>query len=487
MSMKKKILNSIFLIILVLVTSCELPNNIDPKHAEEVSPNTLFTNALVSLVDQIGSISVNSNISRLLVQYQSEVTYVTESRYNFSDRQIPDEYSGTLYRDVLENLKASKAVIEATPETPSFTAEIKQNQISILEILSVYTYQVLVDAFGNVPYSEALMGAANSRPKYDDAATIYTDILSRLNTAIAGLNDEYDGFGSADVLYDGKVDLWKKFAASLKLRMGLRLADVTGFDSNTIVSEALASGVFTDETESAILKYIGVTPYVNSYYEEFVLNARKDFCPTNTIVEQMDTLSDPRRAIWFTEYPEGSGEFLGEPYGKQGASSYSKFSHFADMIRIDPKYPVIISDYVEVEFLLAEAAERGLGGVTDAESHYNNAILASMKYWGVTDGDAATYLAQPAVAYTTAKGDYKQKIGTQKWLGLFDRGDEAWAEWRRLDFPVLNVPANMTYSEIPVRMPYPYNENKMNKTNYDAAAAAIGGDKASTKIFWDKF
>ena len=157
------------------------------------------------------------------------------------------------------------------------------------------------------------------------------------------------------------------------------------------------------------------------------------------------------------------------------------------MMLRDGTYPVIVCDYVEGEFLLAEAAERGLVGVTDPETHYNNAILESMKYWGVSDADAAAYLAQPAVAYATAVGTYKQKIGTQKWLGLFDRGVESWAEWRRLDFPILNPPAGMTYADIPVRMPYPYNENKMNQTNYDAAASAIGGDAANTKLFWDKF
>jgi hypothetical protein len=158
------------------------------------------------------------------------------------------------------------------------------------------------------------------------------------------------------------------------------------------------------------------------------------------------------------------------------------------MIRATPTYPVILLDYVDVEFMLAEAAERSFVGTpADAEGHYNNAILASMSYWGVSDADAAAYLARPAVAYTTAAGTYKQKIGTQKWLGLFDQGDEGWTEWRRLDFPVLNVPVGMTYADIPLRMPYPYNENKMNKANYDAAAAAIGGDEASTKLFWDKF
>jgi len=110
-----------------------------------------------------------------------------------------------------------------------------------------------------------------------------------------------------------------------------------------------------------------------------------------------------------------------------------------------------------------------------------------MNYWGVSATDANAYLAQASVSYGTAAGDFKQKIGTQKWLALFDRGIEGWAEWRRLDYPILNPPQNMTYADIPVRMPYPFNEDTQNKDNWLQASQAIGGDAASTKLFWDKF
>jgi hypothetical protein len=310
-------------------------------------------------------------------------------------------------------------------------------------------------------------------------------LITRLNAAISDLDPNFNGFGDADVLYGGDVALWKSFAASLKLRIALRLADVPAANSSALVSQALAAGVFTDESESAIFQFYGIAPYVSPFYQAFVLDARKDFNPTNTLVDKMNSLSDPRRAVWFTQYPAGA--YTGLIYGKTGSSSYSKASHFSNLLRLDPKYPTVLCDYVEVEFLLAEAAERGLGGVTNAAVHYNNAILASMKYWGISDAAAAAYLAQPSVAYATATGTYKEKIGTQKWLGLFDRGIEAWAEWRRLDYPILNFPSGMTYADIPKRMPYPFNENKMNKDNYVAASAAIGGDLATTKLFWDKF
>ncbi len=483
--MKNKTLYGLFLILAVFVTSCELPDNIDPKNAKTVSPNALFTQAEYALFQQVAELDYNLNCSRFLAQYLSEVTYTNETRYNFSDRQVPDNFSGILYRDALFNLKDCGQQIAAKAITPSFTEGIQKNQLTIINLLEIYAYHVLVDQFGDTPYSEALMGAENSRPAYDDALTIYQDLITRLNTVITDLDDTFSGFGDADILYNDDIVLWKKFAASLKLRIALRMADVPSMNSSALVSQALSAGVFTDQSESAIFHFYGIAPYVNPYYQAFVLNARKDFCPTNTIIDMMNTLNDPRRAIWFTEYPAGT--YTGLPYGKSGSSSYSKFSHIADNIRIDPEYPAVVMDYVEVEFLLAEAAARNLGGVTGAATHYNNAILASMAYWGVSDADAATYLARPDVAYATATGTYKQKIGTQKWLGLFDRGVEGWAEWRRLDFPILTVPPGLTYADIPVRMPYPFNENKMNKVNYEAASAAIGGDEVSTKLFWDLF
>jgi len=486
----KKIIYSLFVMLALLVTSCELPDNIDPKYALEVAPEAVFTQAEIGLVDQIGSINVNSNISRLLAQYHSETTYVTESRYNFSDRQIPDAYFRDLYQEVLLNMKVAYNILSATPLVAESDIAVRANKLAVIEICNVYAYQILVDAFGNVPYTESLMGSENSRPVYDDAEDIYTDLITRLDDAINDLDDSYDSFGDADVIYAGDVALWKKFAATLKLRIAIRLSDVTTIPSSVLVTEAIATGVFTDQSESAICVYYGIAPYVNSYYNEFVLTARKDFCPSKTFVDKMLSLNDPRIAYWITKFTDPDTEeeyYIGEPYGLMGSSKYRLFSHFVDEILYDPKYPVILSDYVEAEFLLAEAAERSLGGLTpaDAEIHYNNAILASCAYWGVSDTEATAYLAQSSVAYSTAAATWKEKIGNQKWLGLFDRGVEAWTEWRRLDYPELTPPEEMDYSDIPVRMPYPYNENKQNKDNYTAAAAAIGGDEVSTHIFWD--
>ena len=143
-------------------------------------------------------------------------------------------------------------------------------------------------------------------------------------------------------------------------------------------------------------------------------------------------------------------------------------------------------DYVQAEFLRAEAIERGYNVPGTAAEHYNNAIKASIISWGGSAADADTYLAQPAVAYATATGTWRQKIGFQKWIALYNRPFDGWTELRRFDFPVLTAPVGAK-SGFPNRFPYPTNEQQLNGTNYKAAAAKMGDDKVEFKLFWDKF
>src|SRR5699024_6144196 len=137
----------------------------------------------------------------------------------------------------------------------------------------------------------------------------------------------------------------------------------------------------------------------------------------------------------------------------------------------------------EVEFILAEAVERGyISG--DAEEHYENAIRADMEFWGVSDGEIDDYLAQPEVAYATASGDYKEKIGAQKWFALFLQGFEGWTEYRRLGYPELQAHPEAVVDQVPLRYTYPIDEQNFNNTNYSEAAESIGGDELLTPLFW---
>ena len=103
---------------------------------------------------------------------------------------------------------------------------------------------------------------------------------------------------------------------------------------------------------------------------------------------------------------------------------------------------------------------------------------------GVGPAEAQTYLQRPDVSYATATGEWRQKIGTQKWIGLYNRPFAGWTEFRRLDYPELPLAVN-AISGFPNRMLYPGNEQQLNAENYAAASAAIGGDNVETKLFWD--
>jgi len=465
----------------IMVFSCDLDDNIDPKSAGEVPVGTLLTTAEYAFVDQYNNMSVNYNISRLLAQYWMETTYTDESRYDFANRSIPDTYWTEFYRDVLMDLEEAKTIIDATEYNGDLAVKA-QNKRAIIEILEVYTYSVLAETFGDIPYTEAVTGADNFAPKYDDAATVYADLLVRLDAAIDNLDIDGGTFGAEELLFSGDVSKWKTFANSLKLRMGMHMADVASFNSQSIVESAVTAGVYNSNLEGAFFGYIGTDPYVNTIYDGFTIDGRSDYVPSNTLIDIMTSLDDPRLSLWFTQV---DGAYVGLEYGKIDGGIYDNFSHFTDMF-FEPTLEVVLSDYSEIEFFLAEAVERGYAVDGTAEEHYNNGITASILYYGGTSADAEKYLAQTSVAYTTATGTWKQKIGTQKWIAMYNRGIEGWTEWRRLDFPVLNVPeGEIEYSDIPVRFPYPFDEDAMNGDNYDAASVAIGGDMVTTKLWFD--
>ena len=476
--MKKNII--ITLAFLALVTfSCtndleEL--NVNKKDFAITTDASLFTNAQFKLFNHITETSVNENIFRLIVQDWTETTYTDEANYDFKTRRIDETHWETLYRDVLKNFSEAKSLVSGLPD-------VQTNKLATIELYEIYTYYVLVTSFGDIPYTEAL-DIEVLNPVFDTQEAVYADLLARLDDNVISqfITDEVGFSASEDIVYNGDIAKWKAFANSLKLQMGMLLADSDPATAQSVVSSAIASGVFTSANDDMKIAFETAAPYTNPIYAALVLSGRDDFIPTNTIVDLMGTLNDPRQDDYFTML---NGEYIGGVSGE--LNSFPNFSHVSDKIGQDPTLEAPLLTYYEVEFLLAEAVERGFTA-GDAETHYNNAVTASIKYWGGTDAEAVTYLGQAGVAYSSATGDYKQKIGTQKWLALYNRGFESWTEWRRLDYPILTAPADAmtTNGKPPYRVTYPDVELTLNEANLKAASASIGGDELETKLFWDK-
>ena len=473
----------IFIVLTALTVSCTKDfeeMNTDTKHPVEVPGVTLFTNAQVALADQIASTNVNLNIWKLVAQYWTETTYIDEANYDIINRTIPDNNFRTYYRNILVDFKEASKLISDETAVGTDETIAKANKLQIIDLLMVYTYHRMVDIFGNIPYSQALDVDNNITPVYDDAATIYKDMLDRIDDVIGNLDDSGGSFGSADLYYDGDVEAWIKFAYSLKVKIGINLSDVNGSLAQTTI-EGAAPNVFESSEDDCVLVYTNTTPNTNPLYEDLVLSGRKDFVPANTIVDIMNGLVDPRMDDYFDL--NDMSEYIGGDYGY--SNSYLNFSHISDQIKV-AEFPCPILTYTEVEFYLAEAAARGYS-VGDAEDHYNAGIESSIVEWGGTEDDYEAYIAQASVAYGTAAPTWEEVIATQSWIASYTRGLVGWTTWRRLDWPEMNIPESPESDDgqVPKRFTYPVNEQTLNSANYYQAASDIGGDLMFTKLFWD--
>lgn len=493
-----------FLSIVLLVSSCSdlTDMNNDEKNPSTVPAYSLFTSAQKGIAEQVVNTSVNKNIFRLVNQQWTETTYTDESVYQWTTRKISDNHWGAFYAGTTTNdgslgdLEQAKYYIESEvilATDPQFAAKtsIQKNQLAMIDILSVYSYQILVDTFGDIPYSEAHKGSGNYLAKYDKALDIYKDLIVRIDSDIANINPTYEGFGNADIIYRDQLSLWIKFANSIKLKLGINLK-ASGLEE-ALADAAIISaskGTFTSNDDNAKIAYQTNVPNTNPVFVDLVFSGRHDFVPAQPFVDALVAKNDPRTTVYFAQnLKDANGDALPYKGGVVGLkNSFGKFTQIGALIQL-PDFKGTYLDYAEVEFLLAEAVERGVAISGDAATHYTNAITASMKDWGIAQAAIETYLTQPTVAYVSATGTWQQKIGEQAWYALFNRGFEGWTSTRRLNFPLLSPPSNADASaegQIPSRMNYPIREQTLNTINYNAAAASIGGDKLTTKIFWDK-
>jgi hypothetical protein len=469
-------------IMVCLFTSCSDDDkyerlNQDPKNPTEASEEFLFSSATVSLGDFMASPNVNINIFRFISQYLTATTYVDEPNYDLTNRNIPQSQWSEIYRDVLLDLDDAKTYVN---ENTDLSQGEKDARLGQIEVLQVYAWQVLVDTFGDIPYTEALQAETITLPAYDDAGSIYVNLIERLQNARTLLSSG-QGFVGADVVYGGDMSKWNKFNNSLQLRLAMRISDSNSSLSQSAAEDAASNGVFIGNQDNAIIVYQSSPPNTNPLWEDLVQSGRSDYVAANTIVDIMNDLDDPRRMYYFDENL-GAGVYEGGIYGSQ--NPYSSSTHMGESF-LDPTHPGILLDFAEVSFHLATATSPDLNYAVfgDAPTHYENGITASMNYAGIDDQVVIDdYLSQPDVSYNSTNSN--ALIGTQFWIAMYDNPLEGWSVWRKYDEPTLNLPGS-TGNPVPLRYTYPINEQNLNEANYNAASQAIGGDSQQTRLFWD--
>jgi hypothetical protein len=461
--------------VLITLGACDLTKlNKVTKSPVDVGAGPLFSNSIVNLSDYFAW-GGTYGLLQSLAEHWTATSYTNVVNYKLDTYSLPNNTWTVLYSDVLNNLKKAKEKIQ---DDNTLSETNKKNDLACIQVIEVWAYSTLVNTFGNIPYSQAL-DPETTHPELDDAKTVYLDLISRLNKAIANFELSGSGFGSADIIYQGDIGEWVKLANSLKMRLAITIADVDKADAKKAIEQA-SPNAFSSNADNAIVHYQTSPPNTNPVWDNLVQSGRHDNVPAKPLISRMNKLNDPRRGVFFTKH---NGSYVGGPYGV--SNNFGDYSHFSERIKKKDR-PQTLLGYDEVEFIRAEAAARGYDINGTASKHYKKAIRADMEYWGVSDAKINKYLTQPNVAWTSAKGDFRQKIALQKWIALFTQGMQAWTEVRRLDAPQLkSSPNSLIDGAYIMRFKYPSDVQNLNEENYNKAADAIGGDKLTTKIFWD--
>lgn len=446
--------------------------NVDPNNAVIVSPSTLLTTAEYTFFNSMAGTGVNAGWGMLMTQQWAENEYTEDSRYTQTITAFDGTWS-TMYVSILKELNSAKELVELQDVSDN----IKTNRKNILDVMSSQVFTFLSDGFGSVPYTEAISSEFNL-PSYDSQETVYLGILETLEQASNSFDTSAPSFTSGDVVYNGNVNSWIKLTNSLMLKYAIRLSDVD-LAAATQYATIASSNLISSNEENALFTFDSAPDRSNPLWINVNINNRDDYAVSEYLVNTLTDLGDPRLDVYAK--PASGGSIVGMPYGLSDNDATvlkPTTSRPSDLVR-EATAPHVIMSYAEVQFLLAEAYQRGIL-TGDAEAAYNNAVTASMNYWGIDDAAAISdYLTNNA--YDAA--NWKESIGVQKWVALYAKGFEAWNEWRRLDYPQLTAPEAAFISTIPVRMPYPLSETTSNAASLEAVTSTPGD--MTTKVWWD--
>src|SRR6266508_4520624 len=459
---------------LIGITACgDLTSiNQNPNGPVDVPPPSILPQVIQVLANNVNGVtSLNIRGGGLWVQYYSQIQYRDEDKF-----VVRSGTSGGwgMYNGVLEDVQR---IIQKgqTSNVPNWSA--------VGRILKAYTFSVMTDAMGDLPYTEALKGDTILHPSYDSQQSIYDSLFVNLATA----NSEFDfgaaatGFPTGDLLYRGSMAKWQKFANSLRLRLAMHLTNIDPAKAQAEAAAPVTAGVFANNAENATLLYLATSPNRNPIYND--ARGRDDYGMSKTYVDSLTSWADPRLPVFAQlndDTIQANRTYQGLSNGLNDGEGPNLFyiSRIGAFWRETPNAPMDLLTYSEVQFLEAEAAERGwIAG--SAATFYNNAISASFNQYGITDTAVINaYLAQPRVAYTPGAPGLAQ-IAYQKWVSMFMQGMEAWTEVRRTQIPALIPGPRAVFGagvakKIPERLPYDDQEGVLNAANVAAAVAAQG-------------
>lgn len=518
--MKKNSFIIICLALMICFVSCTKgfeAKNKDPYAITTIDPGLLFTGAERNM--NIGSWDGEQTIVQQYVN-----AYNAGATAGFQFNLDIDGYSNDRWGAYTGVIKPLVQIISIVKDKPA-----SKNLYNMARIWKAFAFMTIVDTYGDVPYSEAGKAYLESitSPKYDKMADIYADLYNELKTATANLSASNE-YVASDLFFGGptgtaaaQVAHWKKIGYSLLLRLGMRYSKIDPQKAASIVQEAFAGGVILSNSDNVVVtQYNGTTP--NGFS-----NLQRNISPyfyylAEPFVTQLKSTGDPRLKYIGASYANPTtvtniatrdtttANQYGFPIGydavsfltapgsrgaKGGGLNYTQLNY---QVMVSSVAPALFITNAQTQLLLAEAKFRGwITSSTTAQQYYEAGVRAAMDDWNyfpgtfspaVSNTEKDNYLLGPGVAYNDANA--LQLINTQYWIASITNGPEGFANWRRSGFPAL---LRNKYNDDLVpdggfvrRMSYPDDEKATNAANYNIAAASMGGDKITKRVFWDK-
>lgn len=484
--------------------------NKDPNSPQEVPTQSLISYTEKSILNAVRSTTMSIGGTDLYVQWLANNTYTDADRYYWLSTTGNSLWS-SLYLaqsnlDEIIRLNTDEATrLQAAANGPN------ENQIAASRILKVWTYQVMTDSWGDIPYNSFAgtdpsfdAGRAEEGiiyPQYATQESIYIDMLNELKAASSQLDLNQPAFKQGDAIYGGDALKWKKFANSLSLRVANRvrhkLPEAVA-RLQEIVNNPAEYPVFASNSDNATLGYEETAPNQAPFYSATILANRNDYAVSNVLIGFLNGdrgpfgITDPRLSVY--AQPNVNGEYVGQYYG---LDMYTASLVNPDQISkagtqiYQSNYREVLMEYSEVQFILSEYKNWD-------EQLYRNGIRASMQKWGVPDAAIDIYLA-------AVKPASEETVLTQKWAALLLQGNEAWAEYRRTGYPdflikkgdivwtgtigneeIIKYFEPIDISAIPSRLLYPNSEIQLNKEQYQHAVNRQGSDLLTTRVWWEK-
>ena len=457
--------------------------SVDPNNPTSATPDLIlpvaqkYTANIIHASDGGGrrANSIGNMIMYNWSQSDGFAWYPDEFKYN-----VTSSFYSTIFNDSYSSALKQYQLLTQLEEKYDYYKAIGM-------IMKAYHFQLLVDFYGDVPYSEALLRKDNATPKYDKAVDIYADLLVQLDAAITLINGAKLPVapGADDVMFGGDMTKWKQFANTVKLRIAVRSKNAAAITaafaepSGFITSDVMVQPGYSVDAGKQ-------NPFWNLYGADesgtktMTNNAT---CATDYILTYLASTNDPRLDRLYEKPATGH---LGV---KQGLLDYDtpvvdafvpeKVSNIGPGLLKSATMGACIFTLAENNFNKAEAAlaQPSLGS---AKSFYEAGITASFAYLGAS-GAAAYYGQALNNVSWDASSNKLQAIITQKWIAVNGiTAEQSWFDYTRTKFPAnLPISAQATTADRPVRLFYPSGELSSNGANVPTQPNAFTG-----KIFW---